>query len=290
MKILIATPAYGDVVYNGFHESVANMVLAFARAFPAIVFEHRLIDVPVLATARNILASLVLNDPSYTHLLFIDADMGFSPMLIARMLKFGKPFVGSIYPAKQVPYDAFAALAKDEEWSTIQARMIAANYICGQDVVWHEQSNGGQVGVVVDGFIRVRASGTGVMLLERRVLERMREVLPDIWLEEPGEQVRAWGLESGGLFRGFDTMVNSEGYHVGEDMAFCLRWVATGGEIWAAIDEAIVHSGRGFYRGLAIHALEMAGTATVRKTRLRSDGRGNEPWYARALRRTAKRR
>ena len=134
MKILIATPAYGDVVFNGFTESVANLVLAFARAFPDIVFEHRLIDVPVLATARNILASLVLNDESYSHLLFIDADMAFSPMLIARMLACRRPFVGSIYPVKHYCWDELAELAHSD-LTTIQTRMIAADYICEDDVV-----------------------------------------------------------------------------------------------------------------------------------------------------------
>lgn len=287
MKILIATPAYGDVVFKGFTESVSHLVLAFARAFPDIAFEHRLIDVPVLATARNILASLVIDDPSYSHLLFVDADMAFSPMLIARMLACGKPFVGSIYPAKQIPWEQFAKLA-GSDLSTIQIQMIAGDYICEDDVVVTPRGNGYRTAAVVDGLVQVRASGTGVMLIERAALLRMREALPELWLEEPGAQVRAWGLAEGGLFRGFDTMVNDEGYHVGEDIAFCLRWTGIGGEIWAMVDEAIVHTGRGFFRGHAAMAWAAQGRKVVQR-RLRADGR-NDPWWTRALRRTAGRR
>ena len=288
MKILIATPAYGDVVHAGFTESVSNLVLAFGRAFPDIVFEHRLVDLPVLATARNILASLVINDPSYSHLLFIDADMAFSPMLVARMLAFRKPFVGSIYPAKRHLHGAFAALA-GSELTTLQAQMVSAPYVCGEDVIDVVRNDGARAAVVVDGFVRVKVSGTGVMLIERAALMRMCDEVPGLWLEEPGAQIRDWGLESGGLFRGFDTMVNETGYHVGEDIAFCLRWAAIGGEIWAAVDEAIGHIGRGFFSGHALTALEVQGDVTIRRRRLRADGR-SDPWYSRTLRRASAKR
>lgn len=282
MKILIATPAYGDVVYRGFHETIANLVLAFGRAFPQIRFEQRLINVPVLATARNILASVVLNDPSYTHLLFVDADMAFSPMLIARMLAFRKPFVGSIYPQKRHFFDAFKKAETLGDWTTLQMQMVTSAYVCGSEVVHHPKAGGGEAVVVRDGFLRVTASGTGVMLLERSVLERMRDELPGMWMAEPGRQIRDWGLEEGGLFRGFDTIVNSEGYHVGEDIAFCLRWTEMGGEIWAAVDEAIVHSGLGYFRGHALIAMKSRGKPAVREFSRLSKGRSDK-WWGRVL-------
>ena len=286
MKILIATPAYGELVHRGYTESIGNLVLAFARAFPDIVFEHRLIDVPVLATARNILASIVVNDESYSHLLFVDADMAFSPMLIARMLASGKPFVGSIYPAKQHSFETWAKLV-GEDMPTDRMRMVAASYVCGGDVIEGVDETGQRRRTVTDGLVRVRASGTGVMLIQRGALVAMREALPELWLETPGAQIRAWGLETGGLFRGFDTTVNDEGYHVGEDIAFCLRWTGLGGEIWAVVDEAIVHSGNAHFRGVAASALEIGGLAVTWK-RLRADGR-DDPWWRRALRRGARR-
>lgn len=286
MKILIATPAYGEMVHRGYTESIGNLVLAFARAFPDIVFEHRLVDVPVLATARNILASLVVNDASYSHLLFIDADMAFSPMLIARMLASGRPFVGTIYPAKQHSFDAWAKVAQ-EDMPTQQMQMVATSYVCGGDVIEGVDEAGVRRRTVVDGMVRVRASGTGVMLIARDALLAMREAIPGLWLEEPGAQIRAWGLGEGGLFRGFDTTVNDEGYHVGEDIAFCLRWTSIGGEIWAVVDEAIVHSGNAHYRGLALAAFQVAGLA-VKPKRLRADGRG-DPWWSRSLRRAGRR-
>lgn len=287
MKILIATPAYGEQVYRGYTESVANLVLAFARAFPQVEFHHKLLDLPVLATARNILASIVMNDESYSHLLFIDADMAFSPMLIAKMLAFKRPFIGAIYPVKRSFFQDLAQYCS-EDMSTLQAQMVAATYVCEGDVVAHIAPDGQRVIRVLDGFVQTTASGTGVMLVERSALMQMRERDPALWMEEPGQQVRDWGLESGGLFRGFDSMVNSEGYHVGEDIAFCLRWTMMGGEIWAAIDEAIVHSGHVAYRGMAHLTFEQSG-AVLRKRAIREVGRYRS-WWERALKRGSSRR
>jgi hypothetical protein len=159
--------------------------------------------------------------------------------------------------------------------------LAASEYICGGELMLRNVIGGGKGVEVIDGFTKVTASGTGIMLIERGVFEHLRDTLPDMWVEEPGPAVREWGLESGGLFRGFDTIVNQQGYHVGEDIAFCLRWTLGGGEIWAAIDEAIVHSGLAYYRGHALTALKTE-KRRVRETHRRSMGR-KDPWYMKAL-------
>lgn len=287
MKILIATPAYGELVHRGFTESVSDLVLSFVRADPSIVFEHRLIDLPVLSTARNVLASRVINDESYSHLLFVDADMGFSPRLIARMLAFRRPFVASIYPFKKWAFEAVAErMRASPELDTLQALMVAASYVCGETVIRPIDAEGLPTAVCVDGFVRVGMAGTGVMLIERGALVEMREKLPNLWIADPGAPIRALGLERGGYFRGFDTAVDGDGVHVGEDIAFCRRWTGLGGEIWAAVDEAIAHAGAGDYFGHAATALALSGVS-VRQTRLRADGR-TDKWWARSLRRAAR--
>jgi hypothetical protein len=67
MKILLATPAHGGQVCVGYHESVANTPMFFKTEYPGIVFEPKIISVALLPVARDILASIVLNDPSVVH-------------------------------------------------------------------------------------------------------------------------------------------------------------------------------------------------------------------------------
>ena len=70
---------------------------------------------------------------------------------------------------------------------------------------------------------------------------------------------------------------------VGEDIAFCHRWRQIGGEIWAVVDEAIVHQGVARYQGHALIALKSDPAYRVRGVQKRSRGR-DDPWYLRALR------
>lgn len=281
-RILIATPAYGDKVHLGYHESIAGMVTAFARWAPDVVFEQKVINVPVLATARNILASIVLDDPGYSHLLFVDADMAFSPSLIAKMLKFGKPFVASVYPEKLTHWTELGEELAKNRMPTMRARLVTSTYVCGKEL-WEEvQPSGKCVIRMVDGFARMGLVGTGVMLVSREALLAIRADNPDLWVEEPAREVRDWGLEQGGLLRCFDTFVNEGGYLVGEDIAFCHRWRRTGGEIWAAMDEAIVHSGVARFMGHPLIAMKSDPALRIKGISRRSRGR-DDRWYVRVL-------
>jgi hypothetical protein len=286
LKILIATPAYGDMVYTGYHESVAGLVSAFARAAPGIVFEQKVINVPVLATARNILASMVIADPSYSHLLFVDADMAFSPSLIAKMLQSKRPFVASVYPEKLTHWKELGEELAKDRMPTMQARLVTSSYVCGKELWEEETASGKRVIRMVGGLCRIGLAGTGVMLIAREALVALQARFPELWVEHPAEEIRERGLETGGLMRCFDTFVNEDGYLVGEDIAFCHRWRQTGGDIWVVMDEAIVHQGIARFMGHALIAMKSDPTNRVRGVSQRARGR-EDPWFKRVLAATA---
>lgn len=283
LKILIATPAYGDMVHRGYHESVAGLISAFALAAPGIVFDQKVVNIPVLAMARNILASLVIDDPSYTHLLFVDADMAFSPSLVAKMLQSRRPFVACVYPEKLTHWKELGEALADDAVSTMEARLSTSTYVCADAIFEEVLEDGRRVVRVVDGMVQFGLVGTGVVLVSREALVAMRDGYPNLWVDEPAEEVRERGLEEGGLLRCFDTFVNEDGYLVGEDIAFCHRWRQIGGEIWAVADEAIVHQGVARYMGHALIALKSDPALRVTGRAQRSRGR-DDPWYLRALR------
>jgi hypothetical protein len=255
MKILIATPAYGGVVHAAYHEAVLATVLYFQQNFPAIAFEARTLSLSVISTSRNVFASMVLNDPSFTHLLFIDADMGFSPSLIARMLAFAKPITGIVAPQRRLDYEAYHKARSHADNPAI-AKVIANDYVGGDAEVLRNAD--GEI-EIVDGFVRVRQTGTGIMLIERSVLDAMRNKLPKLWLADAGEKMRRIGL-TGGLLQCFDPVRDTDGVGLGEDVSFCRRWTQDlDGEIWANIDEPIVHVGQDSYTGHYLTKLKATG-------------------------------
>jgi hypothetical protein len=244
MKILLGTPVHGGMVCLGYHETILRTLAFFGKEYPGIRFETRSIVASVLPFARNILASMTLNDPSFSHLLFVDSDMGFSPALIAKMIALGKPVVGCICPKKSFNYDWFHASAAHYD-NPMVARLLANDYIGGQGaVIAQTGANGERSAQLVDGFVKVHYAGTGIMLVHRDVFAAIKARFPELWVANPGEKYRSFGLE-GGVLQCFDSVQGPDGLFPGEDIAFCRRWVeGCGGEIWSSVDEAIVHIGQ----------------------------------------------
>lgn len=51
----------------------------------------------LITRARNTLVAQFITVPQATHLMFIDADIGFEPELVHRMLTFDEDVVGGMY-------------------------------------------------------------------------------------------------------------------------------------------------------------------------------------------------
>ncbi len=227
MNILIATPAYERMVHWEYMVSVVKLIEAL-----------RQVNVPVTLAAsggalldrnRNLHASQCLNG-QYTHLLFIDADMAFEPSLVLKMLRLGQPFVGALYPFR-----------------ASHGRFVGQSSLILED---------GKISVR-DGFVRSRYVGTGVLLLERAVLEKMRDGYPELYLPK-GDPWYAGAGESGPILQCFTALQGSDGVFEGEDASFCSRWVGLDGEIWANVDETIEHYGQQRFSGRALDALRSA--------------------------------
>ena len=58
----------------------------------------------LITRSRNTLVSQFLNTPEATHLLFIDADIGFDAEQVHAMLAFDREFVAGIYPLKVIDW------------------------------------------------------------------------------------------------------------------------------------------------------------------------------------------
>lgn len=262
MKILIATPAYGGVVTSAYHDSVLKTVSFFTRDFPGIEIESRVVSLSMITTARNLFASQVLADESITHLLFIDADMGFPPSLVPRMLALQKPVVGVIYPQRRLDYEAYHQ-ARSATGSPALAKVVANGYVSGgKSVKASAGADGKPVVTVRDGFVPVTDTGTGIMLIERQVLEAMRDHFAELWIGDPPPHVRALGLPHGGYLQCFEQARDQHGVAIGEDVSFCLRWSQQmGGEIWANVDEIVTHVGSASFSGHYLSKLRQSGVA-----------------------------
>lgn len=248
MKIMIATPAYGGEVTTTYCDALIWLLDHFREKHPQIRFQHRFLSLSVLPFMRNLYASLVLQDESFTHLLFVDADMGFAPSLIERMIAAGKPVVGSMAPLRKLDLARYYSL-KDEIADPKVAQVVAMDYANAGAIDF--KGAAGKPGesrsfddLIVDGScIRVRKTGAGVLLIHRSVFARLKERYPELWCTQIADTYAQFGLTKG-VLQCFEPMPDEHGLYGGEDAAFCRRWVeGCGGEIWSVITETIVHVG-----------------------------------------------
>src|SRR6267378_8664935 len=105
IHLVVATPCFGGQVSSVFASSIFALQRAL-RAKSNVDLKMHLRDGDALITrARANLVTLFLDDPAATHLLFVDADIGFMPEQVFRLIESGADVVAGVYPIKRVNWN-----------------------------------------------------------------------------------------------------------------------------------------------------------------------------------------
>jgi hypothetical protein len=228
--LLIATPAYGDIFYTPYVQSMFRLHRALGPAGWTLSFAS--IAYADIAEARNFLLTHWYDKTDASHLLFVDADMGFDGQLVPEMLAIDKPVTGVIYPRRQINLERLAERAAAGE---SPGRAIAGAH----DFIVRPVR--GRTPARMKGFVEVEACGTGIMLIERSCVTALLKQQPRLSDKDgPGNSPIASGLAR--LIRAFDP-VTVDGARLSEDFSFCRRWRDCGGEVWARADKPVTHIG-----------------------------------------------
>jgi hypothetical protein len=230
-KILIASPTYNGDVRIEYMRSIIDLLARLrGRDTECSLLTEK---ATILHTMRSVMASEALADASFTHLLFVDTDMGFRPEAVLRLIDRDVPFAGVAYPYRTVPlHEKLPADLEGTTLRTFTSQLVpyAVTFPPGQKQVQIER-----------GFCKVSTIGTGLMLIRRDVLVRMseegslRRYITGFPYNQWHKQTQYWGF--------FDPL-EENGMQFGEDYSFCRRWVqGCGGDILALVDEEISHIG-----------------------------------------------
>lgn len=178
--------------------------------------------------------------PTYTHLFWIDGDVGFEPQIALRLLLSDFDVVGGAYPIKVInwPRNGFP------EPLTPKAFRDATNRF---PVNSADRNRPTPLVIDADGFMEVTELPTGFMVIKRRVIDLMIEKYPDL-AYTPDEP--AGGPKEGFCWRFFDTMVEPETRRfLSEDYAFCRRWRDIGGKVYLDTTANLTHQGSHLFEG-----------------------------------------
>jgi hypothetical protein len=234
--LAIATPCFGgqiSVVYAASIFKLHKVLRARGEIELKILFK----DGDALITrARASLAAQFLDDPDATHLLFIDADIGFEPAQVLRLIECGADMCAAIYPIKRIDWDKVRTVIAAARPNPAAA---ALNYV-------FEVADPNAV-VTRAGFAKVRYAGTGFLMIRREALERMCAHYPHLRYRRDHSVEAA--TPSDNRFALFDCMIDESGTYLSEDLSFCRRWSDMGGEIWADLNSALCHVGPLVFRG-----------------------------------------
>jgi hypothetical protein len=237
IHLVVATPCFGGQVASIYAHSIFGLQRAVYGLSNVRMTLHMRDGDALITRARANLVTLFLDDPTATHLLFLDADIGFTPEQVFRLVESGADVSAGVYPIKRINWDKAKRAMERDQPNLAAASLDYVLKIDDPDNI-----------VVINGFTRVSYAGTGFLMIRRHVLEKMCQAYASLqFFREHSHDALA---DSQNRFALFECMIEPEtGTYLSEDFAFCKRWTALGGEIWADLRSELDHVGPSVFRG-----------------------------------------
>ena len=207
-KVLIATPAFGGQVSAFYAIALAETYQLLLASGISTTLYLRQSGSLLMAERNAILMDFLKGD--YTHLLCIDADIGWEPEAVLQLLSYEQDFVGACYVARG-----------------------------GQCFLFRpEIHEDGSLIETSQNLLQMRAIPAGFMLLSRRCVEEMCRKYQDMYYK-PKDSPQGVG-DGYALFN--CEVVDGEFW--GEDFIFCMRAKAAGFSILVDPRIELNHAGQ----------------------------------------------
>lgn len=240
-KIFIATPMFGGQANYMYMISLINLLTALGQKGIHSMFEIAANE-SLITKARNILVEGFIKSDA-THMLFLDADLGFDPQDVIRMIQADKDLIGGQYAKKKINWDVVKRVVQgcpDIPPHAINAVIAESTF----------RPIGDQMSFRLDEPVEVESIATGMMLIRREVFTKMAAELPEIEIVSGGSET----MDPKTMTRVTDPHRKAHAYfdvsidpntkaYTSEDFTFCKRWRQLGGQVFLAPWTRTVHVG-----------------------------------------------
>jgi hypothetical protein len=229
-KLFVATPMYGGMAHGLYIKSCLDLQAVMSKYGIETKFSF-LFNESLITRARNYLVDEFLRT-DFTHLLFIDSDIHYSPQDVLALLALDKDVIGGPYPKKSINWNNVAHAARTHpDMPTGDLANLVGEYVF--NVVK------GTTKFEVTEPLEVLEIGTGFMLVKRKVFDDMAKQYPTIQYK-PDHVGQANFDGSRYIHAYFDTVIDSKDSITGggsdrylsEDYMFCQMWRKMGGQIY----------------------------------------------------------
>ena len=245
LYLAILSPCYGGMVCVDYMMRLMKTIELLRDMEIDYTFSFVKNDSLVQRARNNLLSSIYDYDSNITHFLFIDTDIVWNPEDVLKLLYSKKDLIGGIYPLKKYYFENVKDLTTEElqDEDLIETKLIKYNF------------NFADTFEVNKDIIKIRHLPTGFMMIKRQVFETMQKKMPELKYK----MMRSMNgeLKERELWGFFDLGKAENGGRVGEDYAFCDRWKACGGRIFASVLDKMAHIGNHSYEGAAIDKFDV---------------------------------
>jgi hypothetical protein len=240
MAILLGTPNSRGMISTVHFQMVVQLMDYIRAKRPKLALHHKVSSCTVVGFARNSLASVVLAEPQYSHLLLVDPDLSVPPEAVMAMLDFDHPVVAAPYPARDWNRQAFAEAARRVD-DPVVAEACAATYVGGDDDLILVDGPDGKRPISRGSFARVRSCGAGLVLIKRSVFETIARKRPELVLREGKSDYAKIGFKGDTVIECFENGFNLRADQAVEGAGFARLWTEDcGGEIWTHMEATVM--------------------------------------------------
>jgi hypothetical protein len=239
-QLFVATPMYGGMCNGQYTLSLLQMVTTFTQARVPFQFAY-MMNESLITRARNSLAHDFLAGDC-THLMFIDADIGFNSADILHMINANRDIICGIYPKKEIDWvqvtNAVKAGVPPHELNKHTGAFVVN--LVGDAAKAEGKS---------DEPMQIANGGTGFMLIQRKVFETLIGKVPtynnDMFLAVDTER------KPRVIHEFFATSIDKDSGNrlLSEDYHFCKIAREAGFTVWAAPWANLVHCGAYNFNG-----------------------------------------
>lgn len=237
--VFVATPMYGGMCSGAYTGALMNLGSTLYNNGIMMSYSY-MMNESLITRARNKLAFDFLNSDA-THLMFIDADIGFNPVDIPIMVEADKDIICGLYPRKEINWFAVEKAVHNgvppQELNNHTAAFVL-NTITNESKEY----------ISLYEPIEIKNGATGFMLIKRQVFEKLSEMVPKY--KNVAHRVMETVDESKTISEFFATSIDEDtNVLLSEDYHFCTIARKAGFKVYGALWPQLSHIGAYTFEG-----------------------------------------
>tara|TARA_R110000772_G_scaffold201930_1_gene312257 strand:+ start:318 stop:1262 length:945 start_codon:yes stop_codon:yes gene_type:complete len=259
-KVMVATPMYGGQCAGIYTKSSTDLAM-LAKSYGVPLSFFYLFNESLITRARNYLVDEFMRS-DFTHLMFIDSDIGFDPNDVLALAAIADPnsdkeIVCGPYPKKAIAWEKIKK-AVDKGFAD-QDPKVLEKYV--GDYVFNPVGGAGDIRI--DQPAEVLEGGTGFMMIQRSAFEKYAAAYPEFSYKP--DHIRTENFDgSREIMAYFDCVICPESKrYLSEDYMFC-QWARKAGiKVWMCPWMKLTHMGSYMFGGSLADLAQLGASATV---------------------------